>query len=125
MSRTVLIPRACGDFRRREFLPGTLACHWIAAGHEISTATGPAGWAAGNIAVMHLDLSVVWMRAWVFFSARERCTRYCGPAPVVKRAQILAREKGRCSNHCAPSAERDASNVRLAGGLAALLRNAQ
>jgi hypothetical protein len=33
-----------------------------------------------------------WMRAWVFFGDRERCTRYLGSEPVVKSKNILARE---------------------------------
>ena len=32
------------------------------------------------------------MRVWGFFGERERCTRYCGREPVVKSADILARE---------------------------------
>ncbi|HET7161446.1 MAG TPA: hypothetical protein VFI32_02065 [Rhodanobacteraceae bacterium] len=33
-----------------------------------------------------------WMRAWVFFGGRERCTRYCGTHPIVKTSNIIARE---------------------------------
>jgi hypothetical protein len=33
-----------------------------------------------------------WMRAWVFFGDRDRCTRYLGAHPVVKAGDILARE---------------------------------
>ena len=276
MSRIVLITHTYDDFRRRKFLLGTLARHWIEAGHEIRVAAGLGDWPEGDLAVMHLDLSVVpeaysqasrryplvlnaaatdirkrrvsrlrvtpddgwrgpviiktdlncrgmpelraldafrrdglpadlmpgpvvttqqpypvlrsardvpdavwnneglvverflperdergyWMRVWVFFGERERCTRYCGPAPVVKSAQILAREKvpvpealraererlgfdygkfdfvvvdgkavlldaNRTPTAPPPSAEMDASNAHLAGGLAALLRKAQ
>jgi hypothetical protein len=276
MSRIVLITHTYDDFRRRRFLLGTLARHWIEAGHEVNVAAGLGDWPAGDIAVMHLDLSVVpeayseasrryplvvnagatdirkrcvsrlrvapgdgwqgpvivktdlncrgmpelraldafrrdgrpadlmpgpivttqqpypvlrsagevpdavwnneglvverflperdargyWMRVWVFFGDRERCTRYCGPEPVVKSAQILAREKvpvpavlraererlgfdygkfdfvvvngqavlldaNRTPSAPPPSAEMDASNTHLAGGLAAMLRKAQ
>lgn len=34
-----------------------------------------------------------WMRAWVFFGDRERCTRYLGSHPVVKSGNILARDQ--------------------------------
>lgn len=38
------------------------------------------------------DARGFWMRAWVFFGDRERCTRYLGSHPVVKSENILARE---------------------------------
>jgi hypothetical protein len=38
------------------------------------------------------DARGFWMRAWVFFGDRERCTRYLGSHPVVKAGNILARE---------------------------------
>ncbi|MCQ4166536.1 hypothetical protein [Tahibacter harae] len=59
MSRIVLITHTCDDFRRRKFLLGTVARHWIEAGHEVSAAAGLGDGPAGDIAVMHLDLSVV------------------------------------------------------------------
>jgi hypothetical protein len=209
MARIVVITHTYDDFRRRKFLLGSLARHWIEAGHDVSVAAGLGDWPAGDIAVMHLDLSVVpaayleasrryprvvnvgardirkrvvsrhrvlpddgwqgpvivktdlncrgipelnaidafqrdgrppdlaagpvvttpypypvlrsardvpdaiwrndglvverflperdargyWMRVWVFFGDRERCSRYCGPEPVIKSAQIIAREK--------------------------------
>ncbi|HMM56834.1 MAG TPA: hypothetical protein PKD77_04475 [Rudaea sp.] len=33
-----------------------------------------------------------WMRAWVFCGDRERCTRYRGAHPIIKTADIVARE---------------------------------
>jgi hypothetical protein len=208
MARIVLITHTYDDFRGRKFLLGNLARHWIEAGHDVSVAAGLGDWPHGDIAVMHLDLSVVpaayleasrryplvvnaattdirkrhvsrhrvtpndgwegpvivktdlncrgmpelraidafrregrpsdlapgpvvtiqqpypvvrsarevpdavwnneglvverflperdargyWMRVWVFFGDRERCSRYCGPEPVIKSAQIVARE---------------------------------
>jgi len=38
------------------------------------------------------DARGFWLRAWVFFGDRERCTRYCGTLPIVKSAEIIARE---------------------------------
>ncbi len=209
MARIVLITHTYDDFRGRQFLLGNLARHWIQAGHDVSVAAGLGDWPPGDIAVMHLDLSVVpaayreasrryplvvnaaatdirkrhvsrhrvmpnddgwegpvivktdlncrgmpelraidafrregkpsdlasgpvvttqqpypvlrsasevpdavwnneglvverflperdargyWTRVWVFFGDRERCSRYCGPEPVIKSAQIIARE---------------------------------
>ncbi len=33
-----------------------------------------------------------WMRTWIFFGDRERCTRYRGTHPIIKSANIVARE---------------------------------
>jgi len=38
------------------------------------------------------DARGFWLRVWVFFGDRERCTRYCGPQPILKGGNILARE---------------------------------
>jgi hypothetical protein len=38
------------------------------------------------------DVHGFWMRAWVFCGDQERCTRYLGKQPIVKSADILARE---------------------------------
>ena len=38
------------------------------------------------------DAQGFWMRAWVFFGGCERCTRYCSTHPIVKTANIIARE---------------------------------
>ena len=208
MSRIVLITHIYDNFRSRKFLLGTLAGHWIDAGHDVSVTAGLENWPEADIAVMHLDTSVTpnayseaskrypvvvngavtdirktrvsrnlvkpndgwagpviiktdlnysgipemlaaerfrrdgkpadlppdpivstaqpypilrsarevpdavwnnkglvverflpeqdargfWLRAWVFFGDRERCTRYCGTLPIVKSAEIIARE---------------------------------
>jgi len=208
MSRIVLLTHAYDDFRRRKFLLASLARHWMEAGHDVSVAAGLANWPQADIAVMHLDISVVpaaysdasrrypvvvnaaatdirkrrvsrnlvargdgwtgpvivktdlncrgmpevhavdgfrregkpvdlapgpivsthqpypvlrcaqdvpesvwnneglvverflherdargyWLRVWVFFGDRERCSRYCGHDPIVKSAHVVARE---------------------------------
>lgn len=208
MTRIVLITHAYDNFRSRKFLLGTLAGRWVDAGHDVSVTAGLGNWPDGDIAVMHLDLSVTpaayseackrypvvvnaaatdirktrvsrslvrpddgwtgpviiktdlnysgipelnavqqfrrdgkpadlapgpivsttrpypilrsarevpdevwdnpglvverflpeqdaqgfWLRVWVFFGERERCTRYCGAQPILKGANILARE---------------------------------
>ncbi len=37
----------------------TLAGHWIDAGHDVSVTAGLGNWPDADIAVMHLDLSVI------------------------------------------------------------------
>ena len=208
MAHIVLITHTYDNFRERSFLLGSLAGHWLDAGHDVSLAEGLGNWPDGDVAVMHVDLSIVpaayseaarryavvvngaatdvrkrrvsrhlvtqnddwtgpviiktdlnysgipemhaaqmfrrdgkpgdlppgpvvsttrpypilrsvgevpgdvwanpglvverflpeqdaqgyWVRAWVFFGDRERCTRYRGTHPIVKTATILGRE---------------------------------
>lgn len=208
MARIVVITHAYDNFRGRKPLLGSLATHWAAADHAVSVVEGLGEWPDADIAIMHVDLSVVpdtyreaakrypivvngnapdirktrvsgnllksgddwngpvvvktdlnysgiperhavecfrrdgktpdlapvplvstdrpypilrsigevpdtvwnnpglvverflperdargfWMRAWVFCGDRERCTRYCGTQPIVKTANIIARE---------------------------------
>jgi hypothetical protein len=208
MTHIVLITHTYDDFRSRKFLLGTLASRWVDAGHDVSVTAGLGDWPAGDIAIMHLDISVTpaaysaacerypivvnaaatdirktrvsrnlvqrddgwtgpviiktdlnfsglpemqaaqkfkrdgkpadlapgpivsttqpypilpspaevpdpvwdnpglvverflperdakgfWLRVWVFFADRERCTRYCSADPIVKSAAVIARE---------------------------------
>lgn len=208
MSRIAVLTHTYDNFRGRKYLLGSLARHWIEAGHEVAVAARPDDFPPADIAVMHVDLSVVptaysdasrkypivvngaatdirkrqvsrnlvepgddwtgpvivktdlncqgipevlavnrfrrdgkpadfasgtltftqqpypilrsardvpdavwnnkglvverflperddrgyWMRAWLFFGERERCNRFCGPDPIVKAADIIARE---------------------------------
>jgi len=58
MARIVLITHTYDNFRSRKFLLGTLAGHWINAGHDVSVTAGLGNWPDGDIAIMHLDISV-------------------------------------------------------------------
>ena len=273
MAHIVLITHVYDRFRDRAFMLRTLAGHWMDDGHEITLAEGLGHWPDADIAIMHVDLSVVpaayteaakryrvvvnaaatdvrkrlvsrnlvsrhdawegsvmvktdlnfsgipeklaaecfrrdgqpadlppgpivsttrpyrvyqsakdvpieiwdnpgfvverflpeqdasgyWVRAWVFFGDRERCTRYRGTHPIVKSDTIVAREPAavpdelraererlgfdygkfdfvvrdgrailldanRTPSAPPPSAQMDASNAHLAGGLQSLLR---
>jgi hypothetical protein len=59
MARIVLITHVYDNFRDRDFLVRNLAAHWLEAGHEISLVEGLGNWPDGDVAVMHVDLSVV------------------------------------------------------------------
>ncbi|MEM7444755.1 MAG: hypothetical protein AAF414_15640 [Pseudomonadota bacterium] len=52
-------------------------------------------WADGSRVVERLipepDPQGYAMRTWIFFGDRERCTRYVGPNPIIKGADIIAR----------------------------------
>ena len=208
MAHIVIITHTYDNFAQRKFLLMTLARHWIDAGHTVSVTAGLENWPDADMAIMHIDLSVVpaaysqaskrypivvnagatdirktrvsrglvrrnggwngpviiktdlnysgipellavqqfrrdgklpdlppgpvvatnqpypilgsprevsediWnnpglvverflpeqdaqgfaLRVWVFFGDRERCTRYCGPEPIIKGPNIVARE---------------------------------
>jgi hypothetical protein len=208
LARIAVITHVYDEFRRRKFLLGSLARHWVESGHDVAVSAGLDDWPEADVAVMHLDLSVIpsayseasrrypivvnagatdirkrkvsrqlvrpddgwtgpvivktdlncrgmpelhaidefrrdgkaadltpgtfvstqqpypvlrsarevpdavwnneglvverflperdargyWMRVWVFFGERERCSRYCGREPMVKSAGIIARE---------------------------------
>lgn len=208
MIHIVLVTHAYDNFRGRNFLLGSLARHWMDAGHKVSVTAGLGNWPDADVCIMHVDLSVIpaayceaskryavvvngaaidirkkrvsgnlvkrndawtgpviiktdlnysgipemhalqsfrrdgttpdlppgpivsttrpypilrtarevpddvwtnpglvverflpeqdaqgfWLRAWVFFGDRERCTRYQGTQPIVKTANIVARE---------------------------------
>jgi len=59
MTHIVLITHTYDKFRERSFLLGSLAGHWLDAGHEVSLAEGLGNWPDGDVAIMHVDLSVV------------------------------------------------------------------
>jgi hypothetical protein len=59
MSRIVLITHTYDDFRGRKFLLGALASRWIDSGHDVAVVAGLDNWPQADIAVMHLDISVI------------------------------------------------------------------
>jgi len=59
MAHIVLITHTYDNFRERSFLLGSFAGHWLDAGHDVSLAEGLGNWPDGDVAVMHVDLSVV------------------------------------------------------------------
>jgi hypothetical protein len=59
MARIILITHVYDNFRDRDFLLGKLAGHWLDAGHDVGLAEGLANWPDGDVAIMHVDLSVV------------------------------------------------------------------
>lgn len=58
MAHIVIITHACDEFRRRKLLLGSLAAHWVDAGHAVSVVEGLGAWPDADAAVMHVDLSV-------------------------------------------------------------------
>ena len=59
MARIVLITHTYDNFRNKRSLLGSLAQHWVAAGHDLDVVAGLEDWPDAGIAVMHVDLSVI------------------------------------------------------------------
>jgi hypothetical protein len=53
-------------------------------------------WTGSNLVVERFqperDEKGYWLRCWVFFGDIERCNRFCCPTPIVKGANVIARE---------------------------------
>lgn len=89
MARIVLITHVYDGFRDRDFLLRNLAGHWLDAGHEVSLAEGLGNWPDGDVAIMHVDLSVVPA------AYSEAAKRY----PVVVNGAAVDVRKRRVSRH--------------------------
>jgi len=59
MAHIALITHVYDDFRGRDFLLRNLAGTWLDAGHEVSLVEGLGPWPDADVAIMHVDLSVV------------------------------------------------------------------
>jgi hypothetical protein len=59
MAHIALITHVYDDFRDRDFLLRNLAGTWLDAGHEVSLVEGLGQWPDADVAIMHIDLSVV------------------------------------------------------------------
>jgi len=59
MARILIITHAWDDFPYRRFLVHDLAMRWGSAGHTVTSVAGLAGWPEADIALLHVDLSVI------------------------------------------------------------------
>src|SRR3954465_10131149 len=59
MIRVVIITHVYDGFRERDFLLRSLAGHWLDAGHDVHLAEGLCDWPDGDVAIMHVDLSLI------------------------------------------------------------------
>ena len=87
MTHIVIITHTYDNFANRKFLLSTLARHWIDAGHQVSVTAGMENWPQADVAIMHVDLSVV---PAVYSQA---CKRY----PIVVNASATDIRKTRIS----------------------------
>jgi hypothetical protein len=88
MARIVLITHVYDNFRDRDFLLRNLAGHWLDAGHEISLVEGLGNWPDGDVAVMHVDLSVV---PSAYSEAAKRYPIVVNGAAVDVRKRLVSR----------------------------------
>ncbi len=59
MSRIVLLTHTHDNFQHGGYLLGVLARHWVGAGHHVTVVAGPGQGPRADVAVMHLDLSLI------------------------------------------------------------------
>lgn len=59
MSRIVLVTHSYDNFRERNALLKSLSRFWIAAGHEIVVVAGLGDWPDADLAILHVDLSLI------------------------------------------------------------------
>ena len=59
MARIVILTHEFDDFERRPYLVQALMPHWVEAGHSVQVVEGLEGWPEADIAVMHVDHSLV------------------------------------------------------------------
>jgi len=59
MARILIITHAWDDFPYRRFLAHDLAMRWAEAGHTVTSVAGLEGWPDADIALLHVDLSVI------------------------------------------------------------------
>lgn len=88
MARIVLITHVYDNFRDRDFLLRNLAAHWLDAGHDVSLVEGLGHWPDGDVAIMHIDLSVV-PRAYT--EAASRYPLVVNGAAVDMRKRLVSR----------------------------------
>jgi len=87
MAHIVIVTHTYDNFAKRRFLLGTLARHWIDAGHVVNVAAGLENWPDADIAMMHIDLSVV----------PDAYTQACKRYPLVVNAAATDIRKTRVS----------------------------
>jgi hypothetical protein len=59
MAQIVIITHRYDGFAQRDYLLGRLANAWRAAGHSVVHATEPGHWPSGDVAILHVDLSLI------------------------------------------------------------------
>ena len=59
MIRIVIITHVYDGFRERNFLLRSLAGYWLDAGHDVHLVAGLDNWPDADVAIMHVDLSLV------------------------------------------------------------------
>jgi hypothetical protein len=59
LSRIVIVTHTHDNFRNRNSLLKSLSGHWLGSGHEVSLVEGLGDWPDGDLAIMHVDLSLI------------------------------------------------------------------
>jgi hypothetical protein len=88
MIRIVIITHVYDGFRERNFLLRSLAGHWLDAGHDVHLTQGLDNWPDGDLAIMHVDLSVV---PAAYSEAAKRYPAVVNGAAVDVRKRLVSR----------------------------------
>ena len=89
MSRILIITHTHDDFLNREYLLRSLMSHWTGAGHQVSVVEGTDHWPEADIAILHVDLTVI-PEAYCLAAQRY---------PVLINASTTDLRKSRYSRH--------------------------
>ena len=89
MIRIVILTHVYDDFRERNFLLRSLAGHWLDAGHDVHLAEGLGNWPDADLAIMHVDLSVV---PDAYCAAARRYPVVVNGAAVDMRKRLVSRQ---------------------------------
>jgi hypothetical protein len=88
MIRIVIITHVYDGFRERDFLLRSLAGHWLDAGHDVHLTEGLGNWPDGDVAIMHVDLSVV---PGAYSAAAKRYPVVVNGAAIDVRKRLVSR----------------------------------
>jgi hypothetical protein len=88
MARIALITHVYDNFRDRDFLLRSLAAHWLDAGHDIILVEGLGDWPDADVAIMHIDLSVV---PAAYSAAAQRYPVVVNGAAIDVRKRLVSR----------------------------------
>ena len=88
MIRIIIITHVYDGFRERDFLLRSLAGHWLDAGHDVHLCEGLGNWPDGDVAIMHVDLSLV---PAAYSEAAKRYPLVVNGAAVDVRKRLVSR----------------------------------
>jgi hypothetical protein len=59
VAHIIILTHVYDFYQKREYFLRSLSPHWLDAGHRVSVVSGTDHWPAGDLAILHIDLSVI------------------------------------------------------------------